>query len=95
MFYRRGTASALDAAELASSRDVGTTGVFTQPSRDRPLTFLARDGEIVDRETGSTWSIDGRATSGKLEGTKLSPIVHDDTFWFVWAAFRPDTSISR
>lgn len=23
----------------------------------------------------------------------LVPVVHEDTFWFVWAAFRPQTRI--
>lgn len=95
IFYRRGTASALDASTLASSKDVGTTGVFELDAQGRDLTFEVRKGEIVDVQTRSTWSIEGRAESGKLKGAKLTPVVHDDTFWFVWAAFRPDTSIWR
>ena len=53
-------------------------------------TFVVRDGQIIDTETESVWQIDGRATSGSLEGRRLTPI--DEayiSFWFAWAAFQP------
>jgi len=67
--------------------------VFDTSAQGRSLTFTVRDGEIVDDQTGSEWTIDGRASEGSLKGSRLEPVVHDDTFWFVWAAFRPETSI--
>jgi hypothetical protein len=48
---------------------------------------------IVDRETGSVWSILGRAVSGPLEGEQLVPELAIDSFWFDWAAFHPETRI--
>jgi hypothetical protein len=78
---------------MASSRDVGATGVFEPTAAGRPVTFAARDGTFVDEQTGSEWNIEGEATSGALRGTRLKPVPHIDTFWFVWAAFRPDTKI--
>ena len=63
----------------------------------RKLTFRLdgspEDGVIVDDETGSTWSILGKAISGELEGSQLDRILHQDHFWFAWAAFKPDTMI--
>ena len=57
-------------------------------------TFDARDGQIVDAETGSVWQVDGRATSGPLEGNLLTPINEAYvSFWFAWAAFQPETEI--
>ncbi|MEX2394707.1 MAG: DUF3179 domain-containing (seleno)protein, partial [Actinomycetota bacterium] len=73
--------------------DVGTTGVFHTHAEGQALTFDARRGKVFDEQTGSEWSIGGRAIDGPLRGARLDPIVHDDTFWFVWAAFQPDTSI--
>jgi len=92
-----GVNSALDAARISDSDDAGTSGVFERAVDGRALTFR-RDGPdaddpIVDDETGSTWSITGRATAGPLLGTQLTPVVHGDHFWFAWAAFSPDTKI--
>ncbi len=93
VFYRLGTVSALDETNIASSADVGTTGVFDPMGDGRRLTFKVRNGKVVDTQTRSEWNIEGNAIDGPLRGTKLEPIVHDDTFWFVWAAFQPKTSI--
>lgn len=41
---------------------------------------------------GSRWDIFGTATSGSLEGKRLEPLTHVDTFWFAWAAYLPDSS---
>lgn len=75
---------------------MGATGVFRPEIDGRSLTFVRDGGEsapIRDRETGSTWSIAGRAIDGELEGSQLEPVVHGDHFWFAWAAFTPDTEI--
>lgn len=62
--------------------------------RTRTLGF-ERDGrKIVDRETGSTWTLDGRAVAGPLEGAELQPVKESYVaFWFAWALFQPDTEI--
>ena len=53
------------------------------------------DGTFSDLDTGSTWDILGLATDGPLVGTQLEAIPHHDTFWFAWAAFVPDTELSK
>jgi len=93
IFYRPGTVSALDATEIAQSREVGATSVFSPTVDGRALTFEGRPDGFRDRETGSTWSILGYAVSGGLVGKRLRPIVHVDAFWFAWAAFNPTTSV--
>ena len=96
VFYEPGARSALDASVIASAREVGATGVFDPVVDGTKLTFAFADdggGRIVDEETGSTWSILGEAVGGPLEGTKLGRIVHQDHFWFAWAAFHPDTIV--
>lgn len=93
VFWKSGTSSALDTQEIAEGRDVGAIAAYRPEAAGRPLTFEARAGGIVDRETGSVWSILGRAVSGPLEGEQLVPELAIDSFWFDWAAFHPETRI--
>ena len=89
--WQPGAVSALDAANIDQSRDVGMAALFDRQVDGQALTFKVEDGSIVDRETGSAWNIFGSATSGDLAGTQLQPINAFPHFWFAWAAFYPDT----
>ena len=91
VFFKTGTASALDASVIADARDVGSAAAFDAELDGRRLTFSAADGVIRDAETGSVWSISGRAVEGELAGASLTPLAHGNHFWFAWAAFKPDT----
>ncbi len=93
IFWQPGTASALDAASIALGRDVGSSGVFDRRVAGRELAFVWDGERILDLNTRSSWDLEGRATSGILVDTRLTPIPHDNTFWFAWAAFFPDTRI--
>jgi len=93
LFYRPGAVSALDDAEIARSREVGATGVFSPAVDGRALRFEPTAEGFRDRETGSTWSLLGQAVKGPLAGKRLRPIAHVDAFWFAWAAFNPTTSV--
>ncbi len=93
VFWAKGTASALDAAQVAQGKDVGAATAYVPRTGDRNLTFEVRGGAIVDTETGSQWNLSGIAVSGKLEGTQLMPVVATNSLWFDWAAFHPDTAI--
>ena len=89
-----GAVSALDARRIADSKEDGTTGVFDRRVDGDTLTFTAAgDGRFTDEETGSTWTVTGRAVAGPLKGTQLERIAHGDYFSFAWFAFRPDTDI--
>ncbi len=93
VFWKAGTASALDSQEIAEGRDVGAIAAYRPEVDGRPLTFEASTNGIVDRQTGSEWSILGRAVSGPLQGEQLVPELAIDSFWFDWAAFHPETRI--
>jgi hypothetical protein len=97
VFWTPGTASALSSGSIDDGTDAGASGVYRPIAGGRELTFrrasAAEDAPIVDVETGSTWSITGRATAGQLTGEQLEPIVHGNHFWFAWAAFAPETTI--
>ena len=88
-----GTASALDVGSVEGGRDVGATGVFRSTVDGQVLTFERTDGGFTDRQTASRWDVLGQATDGPLAGRRLDPVEHVDTFWFAWAAFRPETTV--
>ena len=93
VFFQPGTASALDASAIENSRDVGATGVYRPEIEGRRLTFSWRNAGFVDAETGSRWTVLGRAIEGPLVGKQLEPVVHGNHFWFAWAAFKSGTRI--
>jgi hypothetical protein len=103
-----GAVSALDARQVAASKEVGSTGVFDRRVDGRTLTFRPKPSEdtspegkssegastrFVDEETGSTWTLTGRAVAGPLKGTQLTRLPHTDSFAFAWFAFRPNTRV--
>ncbi|MEM1040992.1 MAG: DUF3179 domain-containing protein [Bacteroidota bacterium] len=94
VFHADGAVSALDAAEIAASRQAGSTGVFDRRAGGQTLTFQWDDG-FVDTETGSRWDVTGRAVAGPLAGTQLARLPHGDYFAFAWLAFKPETEIYR
>jgi hypothetical protein len=93
IFWKPGLNSALDSGQIAEGRDVGASGVFLAEIGGRALTFAAEGDQFRDRQTDSTWDIFGRALSGPLAGSELRPVPHVDTFWFAWAAYRPDAEL--
>jgi len=76
-------------------RDVGQTAVYDRRVGTRVLTFHPVQGGFRDRETGSGWTLAGRAVDGPLQGQRLKPIPHGNHFWFAWAVFRPRTEVWR
>ena len=75
---------------------MGTAGIFSPTTSDgETLTFSADAQDIItDEETGSRWNIFGRAVSGPLEGTQLTPVPgRIGQLWFSWAVYRPDTVV--
>jgi hypothetical protein len=95
VFFKPGTVSALDRALIIDSNDIGSTGVFDANLEGQRLTFSLRDGDFVDDQTGTIWSILGEGLEGDMAGKSLTPIVHGNHFWFAWGAFKPDTKIYK
>ena len=93
VFFVPGTLSALDQSAIERSRDVGATGVFNPVLDGQRLTFAVQGESIVDNETGSAGNVLGQATEGPMSGSRLTPIVHANHFWFAWGAFKPNTII--
>jgi hypothetical protein len=93
VFWKKGTASALDAAEIATSQDVGAAAAFSRRLGHMTLDFIPQGGVIRDRQTRSRWDIFGRAVEGRLAGERLMSVAATDSFWFDWAAFHPETEV--
>jgi len=93
ILYEPDLTSALDSQSLADSKAVGSTGAFRPEVDGDPLTFEWNGELFTDQQTGSTWSILGRALDGPLAGRELEPVEFVDTFWFAWSAFQPATSV--
>jgi hypothetical protein len=96
VFFKKGTASVLDSSDIAKGRDVGAVGVFDSHVDGKKLTFHLAGDVIVDDQTGSTWSLLGKAEAGLLVGKELRPLVYRAAqFWFSWVVYKPDTIIYR
>ncbi|MBI2918196.1 MAG: DUF3179 domain-containing protein [Chloroflexi bacterium] len=93
VFYSRGTASPLDREEVPAGRPIGAAAIFEAVAAGGALSFTWDGESFQDQQTGTTWDLTGRATSGPLQGQQLTPVVHGNPFWFAWAAFEPDTRI--
>ena len=88
------TSDALGSRFIAEAEGVGTGVAYSAVVRGRQLTFEATgDVEFVDKETGSTWSILGTATSGSLTGEQLELLPHRNEFWFAYQAFFPSADV--
>ena len=93
VFHVDGAVTALGVSRIRDAHVIGTTGVFDRRVDGRTLRFRFEDSEIRDVETGSTWDVTGRATTGRLAGQVLRSIPHGNPFSFAWFAFRPASSI--
>jgi hypothetical protein len=96
VLWAPGSSSPLETGDVRQGRDVGSSGVYDPRLDGRTLAFTAAGPtEFRDRETGSRWTLAGQATDGPLKGRSLTPLPHQDAFWFAWAAFQPDTELRR
>ncbi len=88
------TADALDAARIAESQGIGTGVALDPVVNGQTLTFEPLgDTEFTDQQTGTVWSILGKALRGELAGEELEIIPHTNEFWFAWQAFFPDGEV--
>lgn len=92
--WQPGVADALDQAIIDESRDLGTAALYNRQLGDQILSFsVDENGNIVDDQTGSTWSLFGEAIDGQLAGSQLRQLIAAPHFWFAWAAFHPETMV--
>jgi hypothetical protein len=92
-----GVPSVLDARAIDDAADIGSITVFRGTVSDQALDLtLDRDGGLlVDRKSGSRWTVLGTGVDGPLAAHDLEPVRFHDTFWFAWAAYQPATTVIR
>jgi thiol-disulfide isomerase/thioredoxin len=80
---------------VAAVGDLEIAG-FDRRAGGRVLTFdpsPERDALMVDRETASVWSREGRAVRGPLRGEQLAALDGYVVEWHVWSAYNPRTEV--
>jgi len=88
------TADPLDAGLIADGAAIGTGIAFLRTFAGQVLTFFANgDDTFTDAETGTTWSLLGVGLDGELSGRQLETAIHQNEFWFAWAAFNQGASV--
>jgi hypothetical protein len=90
VLWQAGTLSAIDALELIGSRDVGAAAAFDGAG----LELAATSEGVVDRISGTTFDIFGIGHGGERDGDQLIPVIAEESLWFDWAAFFPETRIA-
>jgi Protein of unknown function (DUF3179) len=77
--------------------DKRSVRAFERTVDGRRLEFFQKtennEFQLVDAETGSTWSFEGKATSGPLSGRELKKVFVLEDYWFDWRLYHPDTAI--
>ncbi|MBI3852951.1 MAG: DUF3179 domain-containing protein [Verrucomicrobia bacterium] len=71
---------------------------FNAKLQDRQLTFYAdsvspETAPFKDKETGTRWTLAGRAVDGPLKGQELLWVRSVQCNWFAWVAEYPDTLV--
>ena len=71
---------------------------FSAKLSDRKLTFYADDvspetAPFKDKETGTRWTLAGRAVDGPLKGQELTWVPSIQCRWYAWAAEYPKTEV--
>ena len=95
LLFAPGLASPLDRETTAAGADIGQAAMYDASVDGKPLTFRATGREFTDEETGSTWTIAGVSSGGRLAGARLRSVEHEVTFWFIWSVFKPETEIRK
>lgn len=93
VFWKEGTASALDARTVDGGADVGAAAAYRREVDGIVTTFSWNGSAFVDDATGTTWSITGEGLDGPLADTDLESVPAFNHFWFSWAVFRPSTRV--
>jgi hypothetical protein len=79
------------------TRTAATYAPETEDAPKQRITLVAdetrRDAPWYDSETGSRWSIAGRAVSGPLRGKTLMWLPGVMVKWYAWSASYPQTTV--
>lgn len=72
-----------------------TMSAFLRVTEGQTLTFERLEDSFKDRETGSSWTIEGLAVAGPLSGQRLTPVRWQYVRWHAWVYPHPGTDLFR
>jgi len=88
-----GYVSPLDQTQITESSTIPLAVGYSRSLDGTVLTFKKSGNDIVDEQSGSIWTLLGRAVSGPLQGAQLERVDAGTNFAFAALAFRPEASI--
>jgi len=94
-FFKKGTISVMDKADITKSKDIGTVTVFKRFLNGTEYRFKKVNGVFIDNNTHSKWDIMGYCYEGPSKGKQLEIEPHGNHFAFAWFAFHPKTKIFK
>lgn len=56
------------------------------PGQDDPLSFIIFEDKLLDEQTRSEWTPEGKSIYGPLRDRSLTPVLAVDSMWFAWAS---------
>jgi len=72
--------------------DSATAYLYDRRVKKEPLTFVMRDGKLIDEQTKSVWQPhNGLATAGPHKGTYLKPLAGIVSYDKAWKEFHPES----
>ncbi len=95
VFCKSNYVSPLDKTEILRSSDVPAAFAYSREVDGRQLSFEYVDGRIVDTQTGSVWTLLGKAVEGTFKGVQLRRVDIGVHFAFAALAFKPESEIYR
>ncbi|MCF6214057.1 MAG: DUF3179 domain-containing protein [Flavobacteriaceae bacterium] len=95
VFFKSGTISVMDKADITKSKDIGTVTVFKRFLNGQEYRFKKIDNTFVDDNTHSKWDVMGYCYEGVSKGKQLEIEPHGNHFAFAWFAFHPKTKIFK
>ncbi len=94
-FFKSGTISVMDKADITKSKDIGTVTVFKRFLNGQEYHFKKIDNVFIDDNTHSKWDVMGYCYEGPSKGKQLEIEPHGNHFAFAWLAFHPNTKIFK
>lgn len=77
---------------LTIENDGASFHVFNRVLKGQTLFFTTVDKNLfIDKNTNSTWNMDGICVNGKWKGEKLNTVQAYQEFWHSWSTFHPKT----
>ncbi len=77
---------------LALEEDSASFHVYNRLVKGIALRFeKGINGVFTDKDTHSTWNMDGVCIAGAMKGEKLNPVQAYQEFWHSWSTFHPNT----